>query len=140
MRKLPCGGGSINKPGNGYTLLATSTGLTSITSSPFSIAAGPAPTVSSPSGTSPFSISTNNVPVTITGTNFVSGAIVTVANGTAATGAGKCTNGATTFVSSTTLSVLVTASNGTGSKGFCDFTVTNPDGGSVTVISGLKNV
>src|SRR5262249_41352084 len=34
---IPFTGLSLNKPGNGYTLLATSTGLTSSTSSPFNI-------------------------------------------------------------------------------------------------------
>lgn len=65
---------SVSVPGAGYTLTAFASGLTSATSSPFTVGL-PVPTIVS------LSISAGNVaggtPVTITGTNFAAGDVVT---------------------------------------------------------------
>jgi hypothetical protein len=88
------------------------------------------PTVSSPTAGSPCNPGHNGTAnCTITGTNFVSGATVTIsANGTV---------NSVTFVSSTQITINVTGSGGNGAKG--NITVTNPDGGTVTVTNGFSN-
>ncbi len=67
--------------------------------------------------------------VTITGTNFVSGAVVSVSGS-------RITVGGTTFVSSTSLTVSITLA-GNSQQTARDVTVTNPDGGFVTITGGF---
>src|SRR6202035_5837411 len=83
--------------------------------------ASPAPTISkvSPNGVNP----KGGAVITITGTNFVSGATVAIA-ANSATGV--------TFVSSTSLKATVPASTG-GVEGPANVTVTNPDNQSATL-------
>ena len=45
----------------------------------------------------------------------------------------------TTFVSSTQLTVQVTARNGAGFRGTYNLTVTNPDGGTATSVGSIVN-
>jgi hypothetical protein len=69
--------------------------------------------------------------VTVTGTNFVSGATVAISGG--------FTVNSVTFVSSTQLTVNLTAKNGNGNRGTYNLTVTNPGGVSVTSSSSIIN-
>lgn len=65
----------------------------------------------------------STAPVTISGTNFISGATVSFAPGGLAVSN-------VTFVSSTQINVQVTA--GANGKGTYDIVVTNPDGGTAS--------
>ncbi len=87
--------------------------------------ASPAPTITkiSPTAVNP----KGGAVITITGTNFVSGATVTIASNSA-TGV--------TFVSKTSLKATVPASTG-GAEGPANVTVTNPDTQSATLTNGL---
>ncbi|HWE56134.1 MAG TPA: hypothetical protein VG435_11520 [Acidimicrobiales bacterium] len=89
-----------------------------------------APTVISPTATNtcnPGHDGTANC--TITGTGFINGATVTIsANGTV---------NSVSFSSSTSLTINVTGNGGNKATG--NITVTNPDGGSVTVTNGFSN-
>lgn len=127
-------GCKVNTAGT-YTLTATATGLTSATSSSFTIAVS-APTITSPSTSAPFVTpihNASNQTVTVTGTGFQPGATVTIAPSdnvfTIVSSA--------TVISSTSISVTVSAQGGTGKMD--GLTVTNPDGGSVTMPRCLKN-
>ena len=88
--------------------------------------AAPAPTITkiSPNAVNP----KGGAVITITGTNFVSGATVTIA-ANSATGV--------TFVSSTSLKATVPPSTG-GAEGSVNVTVTNPDTQSATLTNGLS--
>jgi hypothetical protein len=89
----------------------------------FTVNAGP--TVSSPSSGTPAHVPHNGeAPVSITGTNFVSGLAVTFS------GSEFSLVGGITFNSSSSLTIKVKESGGSERKS--DLTVTNPDGGSVT--------
>ena len=88
------------------------------------------PTVTSPTSASPCNPGHNGTAnCSITGTGFVSGVTVTIsAHGSV---------NSVTFNSSTSLTINVTGSGGSGQTG--NLTVTNPDGGSVTVTNGFSN-
>ncbi|HEY7135452.1 MAG TPA: hypothetical protein VIB48_10315 [Acidimicrobiia bacterium] len=90
--------------------------------------AGPLPTVTSLSPNA-FGRGATNAATTITGTNFVTGATVTV-SGTGVTVSGV------TFNSATSLSALVTVSS-TAATGARTVTVRNPDGGTGTCTNCL---
>lgn len=94
----------------------------------FTVNAGP--TVSAPTTASPCNPGHNGTAnCTITGTNFAVGVTVTISS-----------NGAVNTVtrnSLTQITINVTGSGGNGAKG--NLTVTNPDGGSVTVTNGFSN-
>jgi hypothetical protein len=68
---------------------------------------------------------------TVTGTNFVSGATVSISGG--------FNVNSVTFVNSSSLSVNVTARNGGGARGTYNLTVKNPDGGSATSANSMVN-
>ena len=104
-------------------------GVTS--SNTLTMAVNPAPTISLPTAGSPVtSVHNGTVSYTITGTGFVSGLTVT--------GNGSATAVTVTSVTSTTITGTVTGSGGNGASG--SFTVTNPDGGTVTSANGsFKN-
>jgi hypothetical protein len=89
-----------------------------------------APTISSPTAASPCNPGHNGTAdCTISGTGFESGATATISD-----------NGnvnSVTFNSATQLTINVTGNGGQRKPG--DITVTNPDGGSVTVKDGFSN-
>jgi hypothetical protein len=70
-----------------------------------------------------------SITMTITGTEFVNGAVVTI-SGT------KVTVGKTTWISKTNMTVVLTAST-SAVTGLRSVTVTNPDSGSATKTNGL---
>ncbi|MCU1363505.1 MAG: Mucin-22, partial [Acidimicrobiaceae bacterium] len=113
--------------GNSYTL-HFSNGALSVNSASFTMT--PAPTISSPTATSPCNPAHNGTTTcTITGTNFENGATVAISANGSVTGV--------TWNSSTQITITVTGSGGNGGKG--NLTVTNPDGGVATVTDGFKN-
>jgi hypothetical protein len=89
------------------------------------------PTITSPTLGSPVNPGRNGTTTfTMTGTNFVSGLTVT--------GNGAASVQSFTWLTATTVSVRVTGSGSFGALG--SFTVTNPDGGTVTSATGsFKN-
>jgi hypothetical protein len=92
----------------------------------------PSPTITSPTSGSPLSVPNNTTQnITVTGTNFASGTTVSIGSG--------FTVNSVTVVSSTQLTVSVTAKNGNGNKGSYDLTVTS-SGTSVTSQTSIKNV
>jgi hypothetical protein len=136
LGSAPASGGvaTITVTGNatGTVTLQASATLTqgATTSNTLSFNVNPLPTVSSPTAAAPCNPGHNGTAnCTITGTNFEVGVTVTIS-----------TNGSVnsvTRVSSTQLTINVTGSGGNGGKG--NVTVTNPDGGSVTVANGFSN-
>jgi len=113
------------------TLRASATltqGATNSNTLSFNVTA--APTVTAPTAASPCNPGHNGTAnCVITGTNFEVGVTVTIsANGHVNT---------VTRNSSTQITINVTGSGGNGGKG--NLTVTNPDGGSVTVTNGFSN-
>ncbi len=86
-----------------------------------------APTITS---VSPTTIArSTSITMTITGTEFVKGAVVTI-SGT------KVTVGKTTWVSKTSMTVVLSA-NSTATTGLRSVTVTNPDSGAATKANSL---
>jgi hypothetical protein len=98
---------------NALTITATSAAKTSASASSAVTILNPTPTLA---GTTPASTGTGNFSITLTGTNFISGATVMLAN----------TPLTTTFVSATQL----TASGSESTSGVYSVTVVNPDPGS----------
>lgn len=91
---------------------------------------GAAPTITSPTSSNPRTVAAPSpATFTITGTNFVSGATVTVSGGFAVQN--------TTFVDSGDITVTVKANK--NAQGTYDLTVTNPDFGSAISASSMVN-
>jgi hypothetical protein len=96
----------------------------------FTVNAGP--TITFPTSSSQKVVANGtSTTFTITGTNFVSGATVSISGG--------FTVNTLTFVDSSHLSVNVTANNGGGARGSYNLTVKNPDGGSATSVNSMVN-
>jgi predicted ribosomally synthesized peptide with SipW-like signal peptide len=126
-------GCKVDKAGT-YTLTATASGLTGATSAQFSIGTS-TPTITSPTTSAPFTVQPHNaskVTVAVTGTGFQAGAVVSIAGSD-----NVFTINSYTVNSSTSITVVVSAQGGTGKLD--GLTVTNPDGGSVTMPRCLKN-
>ncbi|MCU1495316.1 MAG: Invasin [Acidimicrobiaceae bacterium] len=129
----PATGGIATKvvTGNavGSVTLQASAPLTqgTTTSGTIAFTVNPAPTITSPTVGSPENPGHGGTATfTMSGTNFESGLTVT--------GNGSATVNSFTWTSSTTISVNVTGKGGSGASG--SFTVTNPDGGTVTSANG----
>jgi trimeric autotransporter adhesin len=117
---------AITTAGSGFTLSAASSGLTSATSSTFSVTIS-APTVTAPSSSSPETLAkTETLTFTVTGTNLAYGSAVTDSGG-------HFTVAGWSWTSATQLSVTVVCL----SDGTDGLVVTNPDGGTVTASSAL---
>ncbi|PYM08951.1 MAG: hypothetical protein DMF15_07325 [Verrucomicrobia bacterium] len=119
---------SINKGGTGYTLQATSAGLTSVTSAPFNIN-NPAPNLTSIAPTSG-NIS-DTLDVVFNGTNYISG-VTNVSFGT------NITVNTVTVNSSIKLTANITIGSG-AAVGQRNVSVTNPvpGGGTATLTNGF---
>ena len=89
-----------------------------------------APTIATPTATTPCNPGHNTAgSCTITGTNFQTGLTVT--------GNGSISTVSVASVTSTSIVISVTGSGGSGALG--SFTVTNPDGGTVSSAGSFKN-
>ena len=111
---------------SGYTLTASSSGLTSATSASFNVTVS-TPTISAPSSGTPQAFAvTQTETFTTTGTNLAYGATVVDSGG-------HLTIDGWTWLSSTQISITVTCT----SAGTDGLIITNPDGGSVTASSSL---
>ena len=117
---------AITTAGRGYTLTATSSGLSSATSSTFAATIS-SPTVSSPSSGSPQALAaTQTLTFNVVGTNFGYG-------DTVADSGGDFTIDGETWLSSSQISVTVTCT----SVGTDGLVLSNPDSGSVTASGSL---
>ncbi len=126
-------GCGINKTDTGYVLTGTDSALstTTVNSNAFNVGSISAPTITFPTATNQINPGHNGTGnFAIIGTNFANGETVPT-NGSLGTVS------VNTWINSNIVIVRVTGSGGNGATG--NVTVTNPDGGSVTVTNGFVN-
>jgi len=117
----------ISATGSNDSLKATDGSLTLATSNAFNVTAITSPTVTYPAVANPVNPGHGGTTTfVLMGTAFVNGATVT--------GTGSATVNSVSWASANAIVVTVTGSGGNGASGA--FTVTNPDGGTVTSANG----